>query len=141
LRECRKGGSEKQKQNCCTDDSILVHRYCLQIISHLPLTRYARHTHYTVCAHGCQFSTAHVLGQKCSSRLMGGELQSGAGGDLPRIGHGRGLRSVTSSSHPVYRQPAARQALGRAALPGQDLAEVQHHWPWVKPTGRNCGCA
>jgi hypothetical protein len=70
--ECRNGGSEKQKQNCCADNSILVHRCCVQLISHLPLTGYSRHTSYTVCAHGCQFSTAHVLDQECSSQLMGG---------------------------------------------------------------------
>jgi hypothetical protein len=71
LCECRSGGSEKQKQNRCADNSILVHGCCLQLLSHLPLTGYLRHTCYTVCAHGCQFSTAHVLGQKCSSQLMG----------------------------------------------------------------------
>jgi hypothetical protein len=63
----------------------LFHRCSLQLMSHLPLTGYSRYTSYTVCAHGCQFSMAHVLGQKCSSQFMGGELQSGAGGDLPRF--------------------------------------------------------
>ena len=71
LCECRNGGSEKQEQNCCADNSILFHRYSLQLMSHLPLTAYLRHTSYTVCAHGCQFIKAHVLGQKCSSQLMG----------------------------------------------------------------------
>jgi hypothetical protein len=67
LCECRNGGSEKQKQNCCADNPILVHRCCLQRLSHLPLTGCSRYISYTVSAHGCQFSTAHVLGQSCSS--------------------------------------------------------------------------
>ena len=76
LSECRKGGSEKQKQKCCADNSISVHRYCLQLMSHLPLMGYARHPCYIVCAHGCQFSPAHVLGQKCSSQLRGGAIEA-----------------------------------------------------------------
>jgi hypothetical protein len=60
LCECRKGGSEKQKQNCCADNSIVFHRCCLQLISHLPLTGYSRHPRYTVYAQGCQYCTAHV---------------------------------------------------------------------------------
>jgi hypothetical protein len=48
LCECRNGGSEKQKENCCADSSILVHRCSLQLISHLPLTGYSRHTTYTL---------------------------------------------------------------------------------------------
>jgi hypothetical protein len=71
LCECR-NGSEKQKQNCCADNSILFHRSSLRLMSHLPLTGYSRYNCYTVCAHGCQFSMAHVLGQKCSSELMEG---------------------------------------------------------------------
>ena len=72
LCECRNGGSEKQKQNCCADNSILFHRRSLQLMSHLPLAAFSRHTCYTVCAQGCQFTKAHVIGQKCSPEFMGG---------------------------------------------------------------------
>jgi hypothetical protein len=56
LCECRNGGAEKQKQNCCADNSTWFHRWCLRLMSHLPLAGFSRHTSYTVCAHGCQFT-------------------------------------------------------------------------------------
>ena len=75
LCECRNGGSEKQEQNCCADNSTWVHRCFtpVQLICHPAATRSLagnwRHFSYTLAKIRCQFTTAHTCGQNCSSKL------------------------------------------------------------------------
>ena len=129
LCECRNGGSEKEKQNCCADNSILFHRCCLRLMLHLPLTGYSRHSSYTVCAHGCQFTKAHLLGQKCSSQFMGGNY------NLEPVGICRGfdMRLVVQD----HAQEAAvnRQPPGQAfVIDKAQLLELIHEMTDPRPS-------